>query len=123
MSQSTKYLTVSEMLDLALCDTRSRGHSVGVAVEMIAEFFGISVSRVKKFVYYGDECSPQERQRIHQRYLDHMHAQQDHLTRQVEAVRQRLQRELNYAVAARTAPSLHSNSRRLVPGVSHAAHR
>lgn len=123
MSQSLKYLTISEMLDLALCDTKSRGHSVSVAFEMVAEFFGINVRRVKEFIYYGKEGGPQERAHIYQRYLDHMHAQQEHLTRQVEAVRQRLERELNHAVAVGNKTPLHSNPRHSVHAASHAAHR
>ena len=90
MRQHSSYLTASEIFDQAVLDAKNRGHNTTVAIEIVAEFFQTSVSKVKKFVYYGDDCSPQERERVHQRYLDHLQAQQDHLHRQLETVKKRL---------------------------------
>ena len=90
MRQHSSCFTVSEMLDQAVTDRRNHGFTMDAAIKQVADFFSISTSKVKKFIFYGENELPELRQIIHARYLDHLQAQQDHLQRQLETVKKRL---------------------------------
>lgn len=91
MSEPKHCLTVSEMFDQAVLDCRNRGFTMNDAIKQVAEFFETSVGRVKRYICYGEDCSPEERHRVHQRYLDHLEAQQADFARRLEIVRRRLE--------------------------------
>lgn len=90
MRQPVPYLTVPEMLDQAVTDCRNRGHKVALAIDLVAEFFGITPRRVKEHIYYGeDRCA--DRDRIFQRYMDHLAVEQQQITLKMIAVRARIE--------------------------------
>ena len=90
MGQSRSYLTVSEMLDQAVLDTKCRGYTIGSAIEQVAEFFGLSASKVKRHIYYGDEAGT-ARDQVYQRYLDHLTHEEQQVARKLAAVRARIE--------------------------------
>jgi len=88
MGQSKSYLTISEMFDHAVIDVRNRGYSTTAAIEQVAEFFGVSPSRVKQYLYYGEDRG--DRNAVYQRYLDHLTVEEQQVTRKLLAVRTRI---------------------------------
>ena len=91
MGQSRKYLTVAEAYDQAVIDIRNRGHSIAGAIEQVAAFFGTSASRVKRFIYYGEDDNPALRRLVNERYIAHLEAEQQDINRRIEALRKRIE--------------------------------
>lgn len=88
MSQYRSYLTISEMLDQSVLDTKNRGFSTTSAIEQVAEFFGMTASRVKRHIYYGEDND--DRDAVYRRYLDHLTTEEQQVTRKLAAVRARI---------------------------------
>src|ERR1700692_4786213 len=82
----------ASLLDEAVTDIRNRGYTRDTALSHAAGIFGLTASRVKKFIY-GEvvAVSEAEREAIRRQYREHLARQADYHAAQLEAAKARLQ--------------------------------